>query len=181
MQGVAKLERQDGEVNVLGERTGSKREKAGAWRQRTVLTAPPQPKQRHRSLNSATAAADTSCAHGGIDQVGTQCELTRQDLAVISTRDVERREANWRASIASQVSLNSISRFRFPFIVWIRMDKWCQFIIYQAVREATRTSAAPEVARAICFFQLDPTPGPSTFSTNPSRSTHTTARITPFY
>ena len=36
-----------------------------------------------------------------------QCELTRQDLAVISTRDVERREANWRASMGVRVSVNS--------------------------------------------------------------------------
>ena len=45
----------------------------------------------------------------------------------------------------------------------------------------TRTSAAPEVARAHLSFQLAPTLGPSTCSTNPSRSTHRPARITPFY
>ena len=43
----------------------------------------------------------------------------------------------------------------------------------------TRTSAAPEVARAIYFYQLVPTPGPSTYSTNPSRSAYRPARMLP--
>ena len=63
----------------------------------------------------------------------------------------------------------------------IRSDKWCQFIIYKAVREARGRRRHPKLHGPFYIFQLVPTLGPSTCSTNPAWSTHTTARITPFY
>ena len=67
-----------------------------AGRHRSATAAPLQRHRRHRLRIRRDE-----------DQVGTQCELTRQDLAVISTRDVERREANWRASMGVQGSVDS--------------------------------------------------------------------------
>ena len=55
-------------------------------------------------------------------------------------------------------------------------------IIYKTVREARGRRRHPNLPGLIFIFSaIVPTLGPSTCSTNPAWSTHTTARITPFY
>ena len=44
----------------------------------------------------------------------------------------------------------------------IRSDKWCQFIIYKAVREARGRRRHPKLHGPFYIFQLVPTLGPST-------------------
>jgi hypothetical protein len=61
----------------------------------------------------------------------------------------------------------------------IRMGKWCQFIIYQAVREARGRRRHPKLHGPFIFLALVPTLGPSTYSTNPSRSAYRSARMLP--